>query len=145
MLESTAAPDRRRALALLFLRITIGLLLVWWGIDKFRDPAHGAKVAEKFYLGLGTGSAAVAAAGVLELLVGAAVILGVLRRFAYPAMIFVTAATAVGVWRSVLDPWGLWLEGTVVLFYPSIIVLAGAVVLWVFRSDDQLRVGAEAA
>ena len=131
----------RRSLALLFLRITIGLLLVWWGIDKFRDPAHGAKVAEKFYFGIGTAGTFLSIAGALEILIGAAVIAGLLQKYTYPALLLITGVTAIGVWKSVLDPWGLVLEGTVVLFYPSIIIFAGAVVLYAFQSDDHIALG----
>ena len=45
-------------------------------------------------------------------------------------MCVVLLITALAVWKSILDPWGWFLEGSQVLFYPSIIILAGAMVLW---------------
>lgn len=138
MSESAADRPSLRLSSLLLLRVTIGLLIVWWGVDKLRDPTHGQKVAEKFYLGLGTGAAFLRAAGVAELLLGVLVMLGAARRFSYPALLFVTGVTALGVWRSIVDPWGLLFEGSVVLFYPSIIVFAGALVLMAFQSEDRL-------
>lgn len=139
----SASPALRRA-SLLLLRLTIGLLLVWWAIDKFRDPAHGQKVADKFYLGVGTGAGFIAVAGALELALGVAVMAGVLRRVTYPALLLVTLATALGVWRSIIDPWGLVLNGSVVLFFPSIIIFAGSLVLFAFAADDTLVVGRRA-
>jgi hypothetical protein len=37
------------------------------------------------------------------------------------------------VWRSIVDPWGWYLTGTNALFFPSLIIFAGAVVLLAFR------------
>lgn len=51
---------------------------------------------------------------------------------------FVAAATARGVWKSIVDPWGWFLEGSNVLLYPSLIVLAAALVLQTFQEEDPL-------
>jgi hypothetical protein len=44
--------------------------------------------------------------------------------------------------RSVVDPWGWVLQGANVLFYPSVIIFAGAWVLWAFRDADALALDA---
>ena len=46
--------------------------------------------------------------------------------------------TAIGVWKSILDPWGWVLEGSNVLFYPSAIVLSASLVLWAFMDEDHI-------
>lgn len=43
-----------------------------------------------------------------------------------------------------MDPWGWWLGGANVLFYPSLVVFAGSLVLWAFRDEDRLVVGGRA-
>jgi len=58
----------------------------------------------------------------------------------YPALLAVTGLTLVGVWRSVVDPWGWYLDGTNALFFPSLIVFAGALVVSAFRAADALAV-----
>jgi len=63
---------------------------------------------------------------------------GLWRRRTYPLMFLILAVTAVAVWRSVLDPWGWFIEGSNVLFYPSIIIAAGAAVLWGTVDEDEL-------
>lgn len=133
-----------RALALLALRVSLGLLMLVWGADKLANPAHGVAVAEHFYSGLLGARALMPALGVAQLALGLCVCAGVGRRWAYPALLAVAATTAVGVWRSIVDPWGWWLTGTNALFFPSLIVLAGALVLLAFRDDDRLRPGARA-
>ncbi len=124
--------------SLLFLRMTSGLLMAWWGLDKLLDAEHGVAVAERFYLGIGARTGFLQLFGVAQLLLGVGVVLGWQRRWLYPGLLAIAAATALGVWRSILDPWGLWLERTNALFYPSAIVLAGVLVLMAFREEDTL-------
>ncbi len=116
-----------------------------WGVDKLLDVEHSLAVAERFYLGIGAQATVLAVLGVLEMLLGILVILGLLRRLAYTVLVLVAGATALGVWRSILDPWGWWLEGTNVLFYPSLIILASALVLWAFADQDRLSLDARRA
>jgi len=122
---------------LLALRVSLGLLMVVWGADKLANPAHGIAVADHFYAGLLGAPALMPILGVLQIALGLLVAAGVLRRVAYPALALVTGTTLAGVWRSVLDPWGWWLEGTNALFFPSLIIFAGALVLLAFRDDGR--------
>ncbi len=131
-----------KAFGLLLLRISMGWLLVLWGIDKLTNVEHSVRVAEAFYFGVGSGQTVLAAFGVAEIAVGALVILGLMRKFVYPIQIAIAALTAVGVWKSIVDPWGWVLEGTNTLFYPSLIILAGAVVLYGFADQDALSLDA---
>jgi uncharacterized membrane protein YphA (DoxX/SURF4 family) len=127
--------------SLLLLRVSIGLLMVFWGIDKLVNVEHGMQVSEGFYLGLFSMPALLQAFGVLQILLGALVVAGVARSLLYPALLAITAATALGVWKSIVDPWGWYLEGSNVLFYPSFIIFAASLVLWAFRDDDTLALG----
>ena len=124
--------------ALLALRVSLGLLMLVWGADKIANPAHGVGVAEHFYFGLFGARALMPALGALQLALGLLVLVGLARRLAYPALAAVTGVTLVGVWRSVLDPWGWYLDGTNALFFPSLIVFAGTLVLLAFRDHDGL-------
>ncbi|SHF28268.1 Uncharacterized membrane protein YphA, DoxX/SURF4 family [Microbulbifer donghaiensis] len=127
-----------RAYSLLLLRISLGLLLVIWGIDKLVNVSHAVAVSERFYLGLITAPTLWKIFGALQTALGLAVILGLWRRFSYPLQTLVNGATLLGVWQSVVDPWGWVLEGSNVLFYPSLIIFAGCLVLWAFLGDDRL-------
>ena len=129
-----------KAPALLLLRLSLGLLMLVWGADKLVNPAHGVAVAEHFYLGLLGSASLMPLLGGLQLLLGALVLLGIARRWSYPALLAVTGATLLGVWRSVIDPWGWWLEGANALFFPSLIIFAGVLVLIAFRDEDRLVV-----
>lgn len=106
-----------KARTLLFLRATLGCLLIWWGLDKLIQVEHGVQIAEHFYWGVGTSQSWLRVAGALEIPLGALVVLGLGRRWAYPAQA---------------------LADTNVLFYPSVIVFAASLVLWAFRDEDRL-------
>jgi uncharacterized membrane protein YphA (DoxX/SURF4 family) len=123
-------------LALLFLRASLGLLLVIWGVDKLRDTRHGLVVSEHFYGGVVSSPLVMTGLGAAEVLLGLAVIAGLARRVTDPALLVVTGVTLVAVWRSVLDPLGLFLANTQLLFYPSLIIFAAALVVATARRDD---------
>ncbi|MDQ3389136.1 MAG: DoxX family membrane protein [Gemmatimonadota bacterium] len=125
-----------KANTLLFLRISIGILMLIWGIDKLVNVEHAVAVSEGFYVGAFSVELLLKAFGVVEILLGVGVIAGWYRRFLYPVLLAITGITVLGVWRSILDPWGWVLEGSNALFYPSLITFAGALVLLAFRDED---------
>jgi len=129
-----------KAKSLLLLRISLGLLMVVWGLDKVLNTAHGTAVADAFYFGILSGATPIKILGFLQVALGGLTILGLLRKIAYPAVLIVTAITALAVWKSIIDPWGWFLEGTNALFFPSFIVAAGAWVLMAFQDEDTLSI-----
>lgn len=128
---------------LFLLRVTTGWLLVMWGLDKLFNVEHGQAVAETFYLGLGSQAAVLNVLGVLQIILGALVVLGLWRRRAYPVAFVVLLITALGVWKSIIDPWGWFLDGSQVLFYPSAIIAAGALLLWGTIDEDEMTLDAK--
>lgn len=123
--------------ALLLLRISLGLLMIWWGLDKLVNVEHSLVVSAHFYGGVVGSAAAWKLAGVLQIALGAFILAGWLRRFTYPALMIVTGVTMLGVWRSIVDPWGWTFEDANVLFYPSLIIFAGAWVLWTAQAHER--------
>lgn len=128
---------------LFLLRVTTGWLLVMWGLDKLFNVEHGQAVAETFYLGIGSQAAVLNVLGVLQVILGALVVLGLWRRRAYPVAFVVLLITALGVWKSIIDPWGWFLDGSQVLFYPSAIIAAGALLLWGTIDEDEMTLDAK--
>ncbi len=127
-----------KAWSLFLLRVSTGLLLVFWGLDKLVNVEHSLRVAERFYLGVGATTWFLNAFGVIEILLGILVVVGIWRRFTYPAMLAILTVSGLSVWKSIVDPWGWVFEGTNALFYPSLIIFAGALVLWGFREQDKI-------
>lgn len=104
--------------------------------------SHGLAVAEKYYFGLFASEAILLIAGVLQSLVGLAVVVGAYRRWVYPVQLILNAASLLAVAGSVLDPWGWYLEGSNALFYPSLIIFMASVLLIAFKDEDGLSVDA---
>lgn len=130
-----------KTISLALLRISLGLLMVIWGVDKLINPKHGLAVAERFYFGLGALPQLMPWMGGLQIVLGVLVVAGLARRQAYVVLGAITGMTLIGVWRSVFDPLGLYLEGNM-LFFPSLIIFAGVLVLVAFRDDDRFALDA---
>lgn len=127
---------------LLFLRLSLGWLLVIWGADKVFNVAHGMAVANKFYFDFLSIESVLRVGGVLQMLIGLAVVLGFARRWVYPAQVLFNGASLFAVMQSVIDPWGWVFDGSNVLFYPSLIIFAGSLLLIAFRDQDRLALDA---
>lgn len=128
--------------SLLLLRIALGWLMVVWGVDKLINVTHAVRVSEGFYLGAMTGAGALQAFGVLQLVVGLLIVVGLMRRFTYPFLLAVTGVTLLAVWKSIIDPWGVFLKGGNLVFFSSAVIFAGALVLLAFQADDTIALDA---
>jgi len=122
----------------LLLRVSMGWLMVIWGLDKLVNVDHAVAVADRFYLGLGAQALFLNAFGVAQTVLGVLVVVGLWRRRTYPLLFLITLVTALGVWQSIIDPWSWIMEGSNALFYPSLIVVAAAVVLWGTIDQDSM-------
>jgi putative oxidoreductase len=125
-----------KAWSMLVLRISLGLLMLIWGVDKLVNVEHGMLVSERFYLGAFSVPALLQAFGVAQMALGALIVLGLFGRYLYPVLVVITGVTLLAVWRSIIDPWGWYLEGANALFFPSLVIFAGALVLIGFREFD---------
>ncbi|MGZ7460117.1 DoxX family protein [Pseudomonas sp. Ma2-10] len=122
-------------LTLLLLRVSLGWLLVIWGADKIVNVGHSVAVANKYYFGLGTESI-LQLGGVVQILIGLLIVVGFARRWVYPIQVLFNGASLLVVIKSVVDPWGWVFEGSNALFYPSLIIFAGSLLLIAFRDAD---------
>ncbi len=132
--------SRLKPASLLLLRIGSGLLLVLWGLLRVTTPAAGPGLADKYYSGLLNQPAIQTAFGAAEILIGALVVLGLLRRFVFPLQAIILVPGALILWRYLVDPLGWYLldrETSQILFFPSIAVAAASLVLIAFRDEDR--------
>jgi putative oxidoreductase len=123
---------------LLFLRVSLGWLMIIWGADKVFNPEHGVAIANKYYFGFLALENALRLGGILQMLVGLAVIVGFARRWVYPLQVVLNGASLLAVMQSVIDPWGWVFEGSNVFFYPSLVIFAGSLLLIAFRDQDRM-------
>jgi len=135
-----------KAISLLLLRISTGLLLLIWGIVRLGAPEVGAHVSNKYYGGLGQAATIQMIWGVALVIVGLLCIVGLWRRYSYPAQAVILVVGALSIWKYLLDPLGLYLltrETSQILFFPSLGMAAATLVLLAFRDEDRLSLDAK--
>ena len=128
-------PVLTRALgsALLVLRVTLGIFLLQWGVEKFVMPQSNVAIWGHFY-GLNISQTLGYAFGVLEIAIALCLFLGVFRTIAYGAAAALHAVSVVVSWRYLLDPWGTEVNH---LFIASVPVLGSLVALFLLRHWDR--------
>ncbi|MEX2531858.1 MAG: hypothetical protein WD960_13905 [Gemmatimonadota bacterium] len=127
-----------KTFSLVLLRVSVGLLILYWGLDKIVNVEHAVSVSDGFYLGLFSIPLLLQVWGGFQTLVGLFTVLGLYRIVAYPLVIAMNTVSLLGVWRSIVDPWGWFLEGSNVLFFPSLAIFAASLLLWATRDEDSL-------
>jgi hypothetical protein len=125
---------RRLPLALLLLRLSLGLVMMVWAFDKILNPGHGAAVLEGFYGLAGVGEQVVRIIGFVQAAVVLAFLLGIAKTWSYGAVLFMHAVTTLVSWSAYLEP----LKN--ILFFSAWPMLAALVTLFLLRSED--RIGA---
>src|SRR5271154_1017601 len=126
----------RVGLVLLILRLTLGLFLLQWGTEKLLHPEMSAAIFDHFY-GMQTPTVPIYGAGVVEILVASAIIVGFGQPISYWLGLGMHAATVVVSWRQLTHP---WMSQGSHLFIASIPVLGSFVALVVLRRWDALSV-----
>jgi putative oxidoreductase len=131
MRDEVLAPTLARAL--LVLRITLGLFLLQWGLEKFTVPQNTAAIWGAFY-GLNVPQALGYLFGAAEIAIAICLFLGVFRTVAYGAALALHAVTVLVSWRQLLHPWA---DPVNHLFIASIPVLGGLIALFLLRHWDR--------
>lgn len=72
------------------------------------------------------------------MLLGALLVVGLVRRVTWPVAALVNGITLISVWESIVDPWGFVLEGGNLVFYSSAVIFAGVLVGWSAVEEDTL-------
>ena len=118
--------------ALLALRVGIFILMFAWTVDKLVRPQHAAHVFAQFYGLKGMGDALVYAVAVIELLILAAFLLGLWKRFSYAAVLVLHAISTLSSFRQYFAPF----QGSNLLFFAAWPALAACLALYWLRDLD---------
>jgi putative oxidoreductase len=119
--------------AQLALRITLGLFLLQWGIEKFVAPQANVFIWSHFY-GLDVSLALGYAFGVAEIAIALCMILGLFRTIVYGAALLLHTITVLVIWRQLIDPWGDPINH---LFTAAVPVLGAFLALFLLRHWDR--------
>ena len=124
--------ERRLAVSLLLLRLSLGLVMMIWAFDKILNPGHGAAVFESFYGLSGIGESLVPIIGIAQALLVVAFLLGVARTWTYGAVLLMHSVTTLVSWSAYLQP----LKN--ILFFAAWPMLAGLIALFLLRHEDRI-------
>jgi putative oxidoreductase len=119
--------------ALLALRITLGLFLLQWGVEKFVVPESNVAIWGHFY-GIAIPQVLGYVFGVVEIAIAFCLFLGLFRTVAYGAALALHTVTVLVSWRELLDPWGTDVNH---LFVASVPVLGALIALFLLRHWDR--------
>jgi uncharacterized membrane protein YphA (DoxX/SURF4 family) len=131
MSDDALIPSLRRAL--LALRITLGLFLLQWGVEKFVVPENTVGIWGHFY-GVQVSAAIGYLFGAVEIAIAVCLFLGIFRTAAYGAALALHAVTVAVTWRQLADPWG---DPVNHLFIAGVPVLGGLIALFLLRRWDR--------
>ena len=120
--------------SMLLLRLAVFLVMFMWTIDKFVNPAHAAKVYEKFYYIPGLESLAVYAIGTVEIIILILFLFGIKKKFTYGVVLVLHAVSTLSSFGQYLSPF----EGPNLLFFAAWPMLAACVMLFLFRNEDRM-------
>ena len=123
--------------ALLALRITLGLFLLQWGVEKFVVPPANIFIWSHFY-GMDVSQTLGYAFGAAEIAIALCMILGQFRTIIYGAALILHAVTVLVTWRQLIDPWGDPINH---LFTAGVPVLGGFLALFLLRHWDRGLLG----
>ncbi|MBI1776735.1 MAG: DoxX family membrane protein [Proteobacteria bacterium] len=136
-IEAMNAAERRIAGALLLLRLTLGGFLMQWGIEKFVNPTMAAGIAEHFY-GISLSATLAYGHGAVEVIVAAALLLGLYRRPTYALAALGHGISVVASYRQLLAPY----TDINHLFAASVPVLGAFIALYLLRDCDRYSLDA---
>jgi uncharacterized membrane protein YphA (DoxX/SURF4 family) len=119
--------------ALLALRITLGLFLLQWGVEKFVVPQSNIFIWSHFY-GIDVSRTLGYAFGAAEIAIALCIMLGLFRTVTYGAALILHAVTVLVTWRQLIDPWGDPINH---LFTAGVPVLGGFLALFLLRHWDR--------
>jgi putative oxidoreductase len=119
--------------ALLALRITLGLFLLQWGVEKFVVPQSSTFIWSHFY-GVNVPQTLGYIFGAAEIAIALCMILGLFRTIIYGAALILHTITVLVTWRQLIDPWGDPINH---LFTAGVPVLGGFLALFLLRHWDR--------
>lgn len=140
MTDATTTDDRlARTLiaALVVLRVTLGLFLLQWGVEKFVVPESTIGIWGFFY-GIDISAIVAYIFGAIEILIALCILLGLFRTLAYGAAVLLHAVSVVVSWQPLLSPWA---DPVNHLFIAGVPVLGALIALFLLRHWDRAVVG----
>ena len=135
--------ETRIRIPLLILRVTLGVFLLQWGVEKLILPETTAAIFGHFYFIEGLSVTLAYVMGVLQILLSLALILGLFRTVTYGIAMIVHGLSTISTAKQIFMPF--MFDGWQHLFMTAVPVLAGFWLLFVLRDWDVLSMDGKRA
>jgi len=126
------SPIRHLPLSLLLLRLSVGLVMAMWTLDKILNPDHAGAVFSNFYGFDALGPEIMLAIGLAQGVIVIAFVAGARRTLSYGAVLAMHAISTLASWRQYLEAFDN------LLFFAAWPMLAACVALFLLRRHDAL-------
>lgn len=131
MLDSLPSElQKRLSWSLLILRVTVFIVIFVWTLDKFINPAHGAKIFEIFYSISNVPLTLIYILGVIQLVLAFSLLAGVAKRISYGAILLLHAVSTFSSFPRYIDAFNN------LLFFAAWPMLGACIVLYILRDYD---------
>lgn len=128
-----------KAISLLLLRISSGVYLALWGVDKLINVEHAINLSDRFYGGITSSETLNYGIGIIEIVIGVLVILGLFRNISYVGQLLFYLVGIIPIIAYILDPFGVYLvENGRLTWFPSTTLLFASLLVIAFKSEDTL-------
>lgn len=123
---------QKEQVGLFILRVSLGLFLLLWSLDKLVAPEGTVKIFAVFYH-MSISAAVAYVVGAVETLLSLLIIAGAWKRYTYAVGLGLHAVSTLSTWKQLLSPFG-----QNHLFIAAIPVLAAFILLYLLRERDTL-------
>ncbi len=127
--------DARLEVSLLVMRVAVAAFLLVWALDKVIAPEHGRAVFSHFYFMPDLPAQAITGLGIVQMAVIAGFAAGFAKLWTYGAALAMHAASTLSTYAHLIRPWA---EGSELLFWAAVPVLAALIALFLLRDEDRL-------
>lgn len=125
--------EKREEIALLVLRLALGIFLLVWSLQKIVDSGHAVRIFS-FYYKTPISEGAAVTIGAIEAALSLLIVSGAWKRYTYGAGLVLHLTSTLSSWKKFMDPFPQPND----LFVAAIPVLAAFIVLYVLRDRDVL-------
>lgn len=127
--------DTRLEASLLLMRLAVAAFLLVWALDKVIAPEHAKAVFAHFYKASDLSPQLLQSLGYAQIAIIAAFAAGFARTWTYGAVLLMHAAATLSTYTHLIHPWA---EGSQLLFWAAVPVLAAIVALFLLRDRDRM-------
>jgi len=126
--------NRRLAISLFFIRITVFLVMFMWALRKYFDPVHAGKLFEKYYFISGLNETLIYGIVALQLILIVVFLFGIAKFWSYGLVMLLHAGSTLSPMMAYFAPY----EGNHLLFFTAWPMLAACVTLFLLRDNDTM-------